>query len=174
MADERWQELKRLLADQVRDYVGRVEYGNLRVEVYDGEGVGDSDTARIAMAFESPGGSTNQFAVSYEHGEFHMLDASADQVLRLTEPGAVVAAVEQQIASIPSYRMQRLVTDIDQMLANGSSRQEVFDELNRLLRLGHEFRGGSLTIDELTEACRYTVQRVASDSGNGADGRREG
>jgi hypothetical protein len=160
MADERWQELKRRLQDAVSDYVGRVEYGNLRVEVYEGDGT-ESAEARVAMAFEVPGGSTSQFAVSFESGEFRMLDAGADSVLGFAEPGEVVEHVAQQVEAIPAYRAARMRTEIDQLIADGATRQGVFAELNRLLRLGTEFRGGSLTIDELTEACRYTVQAFA-------------
>jgi hypothetical protein len=173
MADERWQQLKSLLQEAVKDYIGRVEYGNLRLEVYDAEsgaadgvaadtGTADSGTAdsnKVAMAFEVPGGSTSQFAVSYEGGSFHMLDAGAEEVLNLDDPREVVARVRQQIGHIPAYRDGRLRGDIDQLIAGGASRRAIFEELNRLLRLGTEFRGGSLTVDELTAACRYTVSR---------------
>jgi hypothetical protein len=161
MADERWQELKRRLTEAVSDYVGRVEYGNLRMEIYEADSaVSDAEAARAALAFEIPGGSTSQFAVSYEHGAFHMLDANAEDVLALDAPAAVVDAVRAQIAEIPAYRVKRLRDDIDLWLAqDGFTRQAAFEELNRLLRLGHEFRGGSLTVDELTAACRYVVGR---------------
>jgi len=160
MADERWEQLKRLLRQAVGDQVGRVEYGNLRLEVYDADGA-ESENARIAMAFEVPGGSTNQFAVSFEGGEFAMLDSVADQVLRLADPQQVVEHLRAQIGQIPEYRLARLHHDIDELIATGATRQGVLEELNRLLRLGTEFRGGSLTLDELTEACRFTAQRFA-------------
>lgn len=158
MADERWEQLKRLLRQAVGDHVGRVEYGNLRLEVYDADGA-DSENARIAMAFEVPGGSTNQFAVSFEGGEFAMLDSLADNVLRLSDPVQVVDHLRAQIEQIPDYRIKRLYHDIDELIATGATRQAVLEELNRLLRLGTEFRGGSLTLDELTDACRFTAGR---------------
>ena len=160
MADERWEQLKRLLRQAVGEQVGRVEFGNLRMEVYDADGT-ESDNARIAMAFEVPGGSTNQFAVSFEHGEFAMLDSLADQVLRLSDPEQVVAHLRAQVEQIPEYRINRLHHDIDQLIAAGATRQGVLEELNRLLRLGTEFRGGSLTLEELTDACHFTAQRFA-------------
>lgn len=162
MAGDRWQELKGLLQETVSDFVGRVEYGNLRVEVYESEeGAAAGAVSRVALAFEMPGGSTNQFAVSYEDGAFHMLDANAEEVLALTEPAQVAESVLAQISDIPQQRLQRLRDEIDGWIRAGHGRTGVFDELNRVLRMGHELRGGSLTVEELTAGCSYTVQRFA-------------
>ncbi len=158
MADQRWQELRRLLEDLAADYTGRIEYGNLRLEVYDGrEG---SQGGRIAMAYETPGGSTNQFGISFDEDEFHMLDASAEEVLKIEDPSLVASKMRELIESIPEARLSRLHQDIDQLLDAGASRPQILEELNRLLRLGTEFRGGSLTVEELTDACRYLMQRT--------------
>ncbi len=162
MADDRWTELRRRLQDVAGHCLGRVEYGNLRIEAYDGN---NEAGGRIAVAYETPGGSTNQFGISFEDGEFHMLDAKAEQVLRFADPGEAVERMRELIESIPAARAERLRQDIDQMLISGSGRADVLQELNRLLRLGTEFRGGSLTTEELTEACRYLVRRTLPAGG---------
>ncbi len=162
MADERWEDLRKRLGELVSGYAGRIEYGNLRLEVYDANG-DHQHGGRIAMAYETPGGSTNQFGVSYDDGEFRMLDASAEHEIRSSQPAEVASHMADLIRGIPDARASRLRQDIDQMLTDGSSRLQVLEELNRLLRLGTEFRGGSLTVDELTEARRYLVERTSAD-----------
>lgn len=159
MSSDRWQELRRLLNEVIADYAGRVEYGNLRLEVYDGDASNGEADARLAMAYEIPGGSTNQVGLSYEQGAFRMLDAKAEHELVLAEPGEAVAKLHEHIRGIPDYRRLRLRQDIDQWLRDGSSQHDVLEELNRLLRLGHEFRGGTLTVDELIDACCYLVEQ---------------
>ncbi len=161
MADQPWEELRERLEGLCNDYAGRIEYGNLRLEVYDGEEQADR---RIAMAYETPGGSTNQFGISYEDGAFVTLDAQAE-VLRVTDPAEVAEGMHGLIEGIPKARAERLRQDIDVMLADGATRLQVLEELNRLLRLGTEFRGGSLTVDELTDACRYLAERVDGATG---------
>ncbi len=92
--------------------------------------------------------------------EFHMLDASAEEVLKIEDPSLVASKMRELIESIPEARLSRLHQDIDQLLDAGASRPQILEELNRLLRLGTEFRGGSLTVEELTDACRYLMQRT--------------
>ncbi|MBI2300649.1 MAG: hypothetical protein HYU66_17205 [Armatimonadetes bacterium] len=162
MSSDRWQELRRLLNEVVTDYAGRVEYGNLRLEVYDGDSSDGQADARLAMAYEIPGGSTNQVGVSYEEGAFRMLDAKAEDELVVADPGEVVAKLHEHIRGIPDYRRRRLRQDIDQWLHDGSTQHDVLEELNRLLRLGYEFRGGTVTVDELIDACCYLVDRPNS------------
>ena len=158
MADTRWSELKDLLQQAVGDYLGQVEYGDLRLEVYDSD-ESNPDDYRVSIAFEVPGGSTSQFAISFEDGVFKMLDAGADKVLDLQDPGDVVNHVMEQVKQIPKYRLDRLIHDIDALIDGGADRPSVLQELNRLLRLGTEFRGGSVTVDELTAAVRHVVAR---------------
>ncbi len=158
MADARWNELKQQLRAALGEHLGHIEYGNLRLETYDPEGT-DGDHARIAMAYELPGGSTNQLAVSYEDGSFQTLDSTAEDVLVMHEPREVVDHLAELVAGIPAYRGLKLRDHIDEMIERGSSRQAVLEELSRLLRLGTEFRGGSLTVNELTDACHYVAQR---------------
>ncbi|NUQ01046.1 MAG: hypothetical protein HUU35_14450 [Armatimonadetes bacterium] len=162
MADKRWDELRRLLQGMTANYTGRIEYGNLRLEVYDG-GADSELGGRIAVAYETPGGSTNQFGVGFEHGVFGVLDASAETELRFEQPQEVAEHLHELVRGIPEARRQRLQEDIDQMLREGYSRAEVLDDLNRLLRMGTEFRGGSLTVEELTTACRYLAARTEAE-----------
>ncbi|MCC7493089.1 MAG: hypothetical protein IT204_12095 [Fimbriimonadaceae bacterium] len=155
MADEQWPALQKQLAELVSGYAGRVEYGNLRLEVYE-----SANEGRIALAYETPGGSTNQFGITFTSGEFHMLDATAEHEIVSPDPAAVTAHMAALLAGIPEARAGRLRQDIDQLLQDGSTRREVLSELNRLMRLGTEFRGGSLTVDELTAACRFLYART--------------
>ena len=163
MAEQPWAELRERLEGLCNDYAGKIEYGNLRLEVYDGDGTDQADR-RIAMAYETPGGSTNQFGLSYEENTFVMLDAAAE-VVRVADPGEVTERMRGLIDGIPQARAGRLRQDIDQMLADGATRLQVLEELNRLLRLGTEFRGGSLTVGELTAACRYLAERAGGAAG---------
>lgn len=162
MADERWLELRRLLSDLSDGFAGKIEYGNLRVQVYDGAADDGESGGRIAFAYETPGGSTNQFDITFHDNAFHMLDASADAVLALSTPEEVVERVDHHLREIPGRRLKVLRRDIDQMVGDGSTRRQMLEELNRMMRLQTEFRGGSLTIDELTEACRYIHQVTQS------------
>jgi len=161
MAEQPWDELRQRLEGLCDDYAGRIEYGNLRLEVYDGA---DQADRRIAMAYETPGGSTNQFGISYEDEAFVMLDAQAE-VVRVASPAEVAERMKTLIEGIPEARAERLRQDIDTMLGDGATRLQVLEELNRLLRLGTEFRGGSLTVGELTDACCYLADRVGSATG---------
>lgn len=165
MADERWQRLRRLLTELIDGYAGKIEYGNLRLEIYDGNTGDGVVSGRIALAYETPGGSTNQFGITYEGAEFQMLDASAEQILELHQPEEVAERVEHQVQGIPEYRLKRLRQDIDQWASAGSSRRHMLEELNRMMRMQTEFRGGSLTLDELTDACRYVQQITAAQEG---------
>lgn len=159
MPDDRWQELRCGLAELVRDYAGKIAYGNLRLEVYETPAEDDQVVQRVALAYEIPGGSTNQIGVMHEGGTFHMLDHDAESEVVVAEPAEVLARLRSHIVGIPEHRRTRLEGDIDQWLTDGADRQDVLQELNRILRLGLEFRGGTLTVDELTEACRYLVDR---------------
>lgn len=160
MPDNRWQELRRGLAELVREYAGRIAYGNLRLEVYETPADGDEVVQRVALAYEIPGGSTNQIGVTHESGTFHMLDHDAESEVVVEEPEEVLERLKSHIVGIPEHRRTRLQGDIDGWLADGAAQRDVLQELNRILRLGLEFRGGTLTVEELTEACRYLVERT--------------
>jgi hypothetical protein len=59
---------------------------------------------------------------------------------------------------VPRQRQDRLREYIDSWIANGKDLSEILNMLNRMIQ--QEMKGGRITYDELSRACRYAVEKL--------------
>ena len=142
------------LQNSLEPYLGRIAYGNLRKEVSEWSSDGTHST-NLALGYESPGGSTDQINVAFDHkgGLFHITNEHGDEVT--PDPEVVANAVMLRVEAIPAKRAATLRRCVNEWLGEGRSRGQMFVEANRLLQSG--FRGGSITHEELKDVIRYIV-----------------
>ena len=116
----------------------------------------------IAVIYETPGGSTCQVNVEYDHqsAEFSFLGDALETTVVTNEPQQVLAMVDSHVRSIPRRRLQQLHKQIDSWVAEGKTRSQLFGEFNKLLQT--EFLGGRISTSELKEGIRYTLDHFAS------------
>jgi hypothetical protein len=145
----------RRVQDLIRPYAGRVEYGNLRMKTseYDcSEGM----VVNIALAYETPGGSTDQINITYTRSTslFALIDAQhGEQTTQCVEE--VVESVQPRIHGIPQKRLETLYSEIRRHIDDGANTAGLFGHLNRILQ--SEFKGGTITHIELRDAMTYAV-----------------
>ncbi len=144
------------LDECLEPHLGRIAYGNLRRQVFDGHESLD-DTSNVAIVYETPGGSTDQINVVYEHhtGTFHMVQEHEEFTDH--NPERVLESIRRRINAIPRKRQRRLREQVDRWLNEGRSRGQMFAEVNRLLQSG--LRGGSITAAEMRDVVRYIVRK---------------
>lgn len=170
--------LKKLIRDQMAPFAGRVEYGNLRLNVSEWDSANGDTTTNIALVYETPGGSTDQINISYNHatGDLSLIDAHEGEIVTRDE-ATVVQAVVGRIRIIPLKRQETLQAEVRRLIDDGGSTTGVIGHLNRCL--SSEFRGGTLTHLELRDAMTYAVKYMQQRSadprtsrGGGANGDR--
>ena len=150
----------------IAPYAGKVEYGNLRFHQSDWDTGDGSCITNIALVYETPGGSTDQINISFDHcrGCFAILDdmgaeyetACSEEVLSLMQP---------RIEGIPEKRRTHLRDDIKRQLDTGMPAAGVVGHLNRLMN--SELRGGTITHLEMRDAMTFAVQYSKSGIGAG-------
>ena len=140
---------------------GEVIYGNVRMKVTQSQWEGDRPITNAAITYESPGGSTNQINVAYEHNtqKFRVLSASSGEEEFFDDPTPVIGRINDLVQSIPQVRMDRLKWDIDRWINDGKTRPQLLSTLSRLSQADSGLKGGGITHDELQEAARYIAQR---------------
>ncbi len=140
-----------------------VTYGNLRWEVHSW-GEGEDLTLVFSLVYETPGGSTSQRSVYYrpESGMFEALGGEEGQDIRTSAYGEVVDWLEKLVRRIPSIRLEKLKHDIEQWFAEGRSRMEILQEMNKLLQT--DFKGGSITHTELREGIMHLISLMEKKS----------
>jgi hypothetical protein len=154
-------ELRLRLDALVRQYAHPVErrigYGNLRRE-YSTWGEGDTATTNIALVYETPGGSTAQINIAYDHGsgDFTYLERGLESKVVSRDVDEVMATVLAEVQGIPEKRLQTLRRQIERWHDQGKSRSEVFGEMNKLLQ--SEFIGGKITNQELRLGIHHAIQ----------------
>jgi hypothetical protein len=143
------------LRQEISEYAGRVEYGNLRYKTDVWESVDGQRNTNLALVYETPGGSTDQINVSFDHstGLFSIVD-EAEHLTPCAEE--VMAHVRPRVASIPERRRESLFAEIRRQIDGGVGRAGLFGHINRLMQ--SDFRGGTITHQELQEAMRFAVQ----------------
>lgn len=144
----------------------RIGFGNIRHEYCEWCRDGQSDT-NIAVIYETPGGSTTQINVTYNHGtgEFSYLDNDLESTITTTDPQQVLMYIEDHMRLIPGKRLVQIEKTIDAWLQQGKGRSEIFAELNKLLQT--EFLGGRVNNNELKHGIQHLV-KVARGSGSAA------
>ncbi len=141
---------------------GLVGFGNVRMKVTRTTLDSDRTITNCAITYESPGGSTNQINVVFEHStsQFRVLNDESGEEELFSVSTPIVAKLAQLIQDIPRIRMDRLKWDIDRWIADGKSRAQILMTLSRMLQADSGLRGGGITQDELNEASRYLAQRM--------------
>jgi len=165
-AGNRFDELVEQLDRAILPYAGKVAYGNLRKKVTEW-GEGESQTRNLAVIYESPGGSTNQLNIAYRPREdvFVTVDPETGAETTTTEIEALIDLVLRHVDTIPGYRMERLKQQIEEWHEAGYTQTHIFAELKQLLE--SDFKGGSLTQEELQQGIRYAVEVSRRSQGAG-------
>lgn len=140
---------------------GVVTYGNVRMKVTQSRWEGDRPITNAAITYESPGGSTNQINVTYEHNtqQFRVLSASSGDEELFADPTPILQRIADLVQSIPQVRMDRLKWDLDRWINDGKTKSQLVSTLSRLSQADSGLKGGGITQDELKEAARYIAQR---------------
>jgi hypothetical protein len=138
----------------------RIGFGNIRHEycAWRREGVKDTN---VAVIYETPGGSTTQINVAFNHltGEFTYLDEDLESQVLCTDPDEVLRYVENHMRQIPGKRLVQIEKTIDSWVSQGKGRSEIFAELNKLLQT--EFLGGRVNNNELKHGIQHLVREYA-------------
>ena len=139
----------------------RIGYGNLRCEC-SGWDRKEQMVTNIAVIYETPGGSTCQVNVEYDHqsAEFSFLGDELERTVVTNQPQQVLAMVDSHVRSIPRRRLQQLHKQIDSWVAEGKTRSQLFGEFNKLLQA--EFLGGRISTNELKQGIEYTLSHFSS------------
>ncbi len=139
----------------------RIGYGNLRCQCSDWDRGGQTIT-NIAVIYETPGGSTCQVNVEYDHrsAEFGFLGDGLETTVVTDEPQQVLAMVDSHVRAIPRRRLQQLQQQIDSWVAEGKTRSQLFSEFNKLLQA--EFLGGRISTNELKKGIQYAIDHFPS------------
>ena len=139
----------------------RIGYGNLRCECSDWNQA-DQVVTNIAVIYETPGGSTCQVNVEYDHqsAEFSFLGDELDRTVVTDEPQQALAMMDSHVRAIPRRRLQQLYKQIDSWVAEGKTRSQLFGEFNKLLQA--EFLGGRISTNELKKGIQYALDHFSS------------
>jgi len=153
--------VEELIDSHTRVEEWRIGYGNLRCECSDWARE-EQTVTNIAVIYETPGGSTCQVNVEYDHesAEFSFLGDELDRTVVTDEPQRVLAMVESHVRAIPRRRLQQLHKQIDSWVAEGKTRRQLFGEFNKLLQA--EFLGGRISTNELKEGIQYALNHFSS------------
>ncbi len=149
--------LDRFVESFARPRERRIAYGNLRHE-YSEWGEGDQATMNVAVIYETPGGSTTQLNITYDHGTGQFSFLSPDGGRRITTPDPVepLQMIVGEVRAIPERRMRSLQAQIENWCDEGKCRRELFAEMNKLLQ--SDFLGGSITQRELKLGIKHAIE----------------
>lgn len=157
--------LKSRLGEILKSYTQpqerRIGYGNLRHEYSEWTRSSEA-TTNIAIIYETPGGSTAQINITYDHptGQFSYIDHKRNDKVVTNDPQQVLEVIEGHIMEIPARRLNQLHEQIDTWLGEGKTRSQLFGELNKLLQA--EFLGGRINTTELKQGIQYAIARYST------------
>jgi len=146
------------LQELVAPYRGKIEYGDLREQIDCWEGADGTKTSNVAVVYETPGGSTDQINISFDHatGRFSLIIEDVDGEYLTDSVDEVLAQIRPRILGIPEKRREHLRAEIRRKIDAGEPRTALVGHLNRLL--SSEFRGGRVTHLEMRDAMTFAVQ----------------
>ena len=149
--------LEGLLGQYAHPVEKRIAFGNIRKE-YSTWGTGENATTNIAIVYETPGGSTAQINIAFDHvaGAFTYLDRGLEARKVSESVDEVMGMIEEEVRAIPAKRMKLLREQIRRWTGEGASQRQVFGEMNKLLQ--SEFIGGKITNSELRNGIRYAIE----------------
>lgn len=157
-ADTVFNEFCRRMRERIGPFRGQVEYGDLRERIDVWESADGARTSNVALVYETPGGSTDQINISFDHAAGHFSLIVDDTLEEYVTPAIdeVLERITPRIARIPEKRREHLRDEIRRKLDAGESRMALVGHLNRLLT--SEFKGGRVTHLELRDAMTFAVQ----------------
>jgi hypothetical protein len=137
----------------------RIGFGNIRHEYDDWRRGAECDT-NVAVIYETPGGSTTQINVTYDHntGQFQYLDEDLETIITTADLDQVLRFIEEHMRQIPHKRLVQVEMTIEGWRNQGKGRSEIFAELNKLLQT--EFLGGRVNAVELKHGIQHLVRTV--------------
>lgn len=149
--------LDRFVESFARPRERRIAYGNLRHE-YSEWGEGNEATTNVAVIYETPGGSTTQLNITYDHGKNQFTFLKPDGADRVTtsDPVEPLQMIVGAVRAIPERRMHSLQEQIESWCEEGKCRRELFAEMNKLLQ--SDFLGGSITQRELKLGIKHAIE----------------
>jgi hypothetical protein len=155
------------LRHEIAPYAGLVEYGNLRSTISDWENASGGRITNVAIVYETPGGSTDQINVSFDHRAERF--SVVDEVEVVTAAvGDVLGRILPRIHSIPAKRFEALTAEIRRQIDEGVGRAGLFGHINRLTQ--SDFKGGTITHQELKDAMQFAIKYLREkDSKNRPD-----
>lgn len=135
----------------------RIGFGNLRHEYCDWNR-GDERDTNVAVIYETPGGSTTQLNVTYNHhtGEFVYLDENLESSVTTTDPEQALHYIEEHVRDIPHKRLAQVEKTVETWLSMGKGRSEIIAEFNKMLQT--EFLGGRVNSVELKHGIQYLMK----------------
>src|SRR5258708_25248580 len=109
------------LREMISPYAGKVEYGNLRSQASDWDTGEGPRITNVAIVYETPGGSTDQINVSFDHSSscFTVLD-DAGAEYETGAPGEVIVCIRPRIIGIPQKRLSHLRDEIKRQMDSGA------------------------------------------------------
>jgi hypothetical protein len=145
------------LRAMISPYAGKVEYGNLRSQSSDWDTGAGPRITNIAIVYETPGGSTDQVNVSFDHSSarFSVLDDEGRE-FETGSPDEALTCIAPRIRGIPEKRLAHLRDEIRRQMDTGIAPAGVVGHLNRLMN--SELRGGTITHLEMRDAMTFAVQ----------------
>src|SRR5262245_46880774 len=116
------------LRSETGPYLGRVEYGNLRQHLSVWESVDAGRSTNIALVYETPGGSTDQINVSYDHARrsFTVLEEHEHFTTDVEE---VLERILKRVLTIPEKRRETVRAEIRRQVDAGMGRAGVFGHM---------------------------------------------
>src|SRR6476469_7108335 len=104
----------------IAPYAGKVEYGNLRSQASDWDTGEGPRITNVAIVYETPGGSTDQINVSFDHGcgLFSVLDDERAEY-QTADPAEALACLRARVLVIPEKRLGHLRDEIKRQMDSG-------------------------------------------------------
>jgi hypothetical protein len=145
------------LKELIAPYAGKVEYGNLRAQTSDWDTGDGAHITNVAVVYETPGGSTDQINVSFDHrsAAFNVLDSEGAEC-ETGLPEEALEHIRPRVLGIPDKRRAHLREEITRQMDTGVPPAGVVGHLNRLMN--SELRGGTITHLEMRDAMTFAVQ----------------
>ena len=161
MKDELWERFQLRLDGALIPFEGLIAYGNLRKEASDW-GDDQRRTTNVAIIYETPGGSTNQVNIGYQHQErvFVVLDPQSNQERQIQDLEELFGILRHYLDEIPARRQEALQLYIRSWREEGFTRQQALVSLRSFLYTT-DLKGGIITEQELTAGARYVVRLYA-------------
>lgn len=94
-----------LLEAYLQPFLGQPEYGSLRLKTTTWITGQDDGITNVAIVYETPGGSTDQINISYEHAAAAFVVVEVDGEHSRTDPEEVLDWLRPHVEALPRTRL---------------------------------------------------------------------